>query len=224
MGDHGAASPGLGRLRLDTALPAYSAEGGPLQNLRLARLAASLGLGLWTVWRCPGPEWRVWFYLLVPAAFLVWQEADLDKDHLSLWLGASHGVRMFSWSYLAEGDEVPLRLKVLFGVVSMGLVVLGLLGCWRCRAAWPAFWSRLWSGPRRFWLMASGLFFALPVAMERLGLESRWAPGVRNPFGEEAPELLGTLAWLCLVIHLWEAGQGEHPGVETGSEPAAHPG
>lgn len=172
--------------------------------MQLALLATALAFAVAGLCRGREPQRAAWMFLLGPLFFLTWREADLDKDYLSAWLGAPSGVRMFSWKYLTGGAEMPGRLKWLFGLVSLGLVVLWLGACWRRRTAWRPFRQWIGSWPVWFWLLGAGIFLALPRLLEHSGLEKRWAPGVRDPYLEEAPELLGALAVLCFTLHFHE--------------------
>jgi hypothetical protein len=201
----------LSRLDPDHTLPGYLAESGPFQNLQLALLGWALLLCVVAIWRYQGHERGAAVLLVGPLFFLFWREADWDKDYFSAWLGAGQGVRMFSWKYLWAGSEMPLTLKIVFGVVSLGLVAAWLAVCWRFRAAWRTFRSLVWTRPVFFWLVLSGVSFAGSQVLERSGLVPGLTRGIRDPYVEEGPELLGALALLCFVIHCLEHARKPRP-------------
>jgi len=51
----------------------------------------------------------------------------------------------------------------------------------------------------------SGVAFAGAQILDRSGLVPSLTLGIRDPYVEEGPELLGALALLCLMIHFLEA-------------------
>lgn len=193
----------LSRLHPDHTLPAYLAEDGPFQNLQLMLLGWALGICGLGLWRFQGDRRQALVFLLGPLFFLFWREADWDKDHLSALLGARQGVRMFSWRYLWSGAEVPTLLKVLWGTVSLGLAAAWLVACWRVRTAWPTLVRLVKTPPVLFWLGLTGGCLALSQVLERVGLVSHTS-GVRDPYWEEAPELLGEVALVSFMILLFE--------------------
>lgn len=193
----------LSRLQPDRTLPAYLAEDGPFQNLQLMLLGWALGICGLGLWRFRGDRRQALVFLLGPLFFLFWREADWDKDHLSALLGARQGVRMFSWRYLWSGAEVPALLKVLWGTVSLGLIAAWLMACWRVRAAWPALVRLVKTPPVQFWLGLTLVCLGLSQGLERLGLVPHLR-GVRDPYWEEAPELLGEVALVSFMILLFE--------------------
>jgi len=194
----------LYRLDPDRNLAGYMAEGGPFQNLQLMLLGWALLLCLWGAWRLEHTIRRVTFFWLGPLFYLFWREADWDKDVFSAWFGLERGVRMFSWRYLWNGGELPWLLRVIWGAVSLGMVAVWAYGCWRARAVWPLFLRMLRSPPVVFWLGLTLFILIAAQAVERLGLAPASVPGVRDPYSEEAPELLGEFALLCSVIHFIE--------------------
>lgn len=201
----------LSRLDPDHTQPGYLAEGGPFQNLQLILLGWALLLGVAAIWRSRRHARGGAVFLAGPLFFLFWREADWDKDYLSAWLGARQGVRMFSWKYLWAGSEMPLALKVIFGATSLGLVAAWLAVCWRFRAAWRTFRNLVWTRPVFFWLVLSGVSFAGSQVLERSGLVPSLTRGIRDPYVEEGPELLGALAVLCFVIHFLEHARKLRP-------------
>lgn len=201
----------LTRLDPDHALPGYLAEGGPFQNLQLILLGWALLLGAVAIWRHRGHDRGAAVFLVGPLFFLFWREADWDKDYFSAWLGTGEGVRMFSWKYLWAGSEMPLALRMIFGVVSLGLAAVWLAACWRVRAAWQTFWRLVWTRPVFFWLVLSGVAFAGAQILDRSGLVPSLTRCIRDPYVEEGPELLGALVLLCFVIHFLEQVRRPHP-------------
>lgn len=218
----------LSRLRLERTLPAYLAEDGPFQNLQLLVLAGALGLCLLGLGRFRDARRGALVFLVGPLFYLFWREADWDKDHFSALLGAQQGVRLFSWRYLWSGSEVPTLLKVLWGGVSLGLLAAWLRACWRVRTTWPTLTRLVKTPPVRFWLVLTLGCLGLSQMVERIGLVPH-VPGVRDPYWEEALELLGELALLSFMILLFETARmnppapappGDRTAERRGAEPS----
>jgi hypothetical protein len=214
----------LSRLQPDQVLPVYLAEDGPFQNLQLLLLAWALALCGLGLWRFQEDRRRAMVFLSGPLFYLFWREADWDKDHLSALLGADKGVRMFSWRYLWSGTEVPIRIKVLYGTVSLGLVAAWLEACRRARATWPMLVHWVSTPPVRFWLGLTLVCLVSSQALERLGLMPH-ASDVKDPYWEEALELLGEVALVSFMILLFELARQKlppstHP--ESGLGPPSH--
>jgi hypothetical protein len=190
----------LARMRPDVNMPGYLAEGGPFQNLQLAVLGWALLLCAVGIWTRSGTVRGALVFLVGPCFLLFWRESDWDKDYLGPWLGADNGVRMFSWAYLVRGAEVPGLLKLVYGVVSLGLTFTWLAVCWRYRASLRALWELVRSGSAWIWLMVTGLFLGASVVLDKSWLMGAAHRGVRDPYLEEAPELLGELAWLFFIL------------------------
>lgn len=212
----------LYRLDPDHSLAGYLAEGGPFQNLQLLLLGWSLALSVWALWRLEGTARGAMVFLVGPLFYLFWREADWDKDIFSAWFGVEQGVRMFSWRYLWKGGELPWQLRLVWGVVSLGLVATWGWACWRARKAGRTFWQIMTLIPVWFWLALAVLCLAASQAAERLSLLP--PSPARDPYLEEAPELLGELALLCFVIHFFEAAKRISPSPRSGPTASPAPG
>ena len=193
----------LGRLQPGVTMPDYLAEDGPFQNLQLALLGWALLLCGRGIRRHQGEFRGALVILLGPCFFLFWREADWDKDHVSAWLGAE-GVRMFSWRYLTAGPEIPLQLKVVLGTISVGLAVAWGFLCWRFRTSFRILLQFVRARMVSVWLILFLVCLSLAQFPDRKWLPQEYHPTVREPYIEEAPELLGELALLFAVMTMLE--------------------
>jgi hypothetical protein len=204
------AAPALLGLSLDAN--ALMHERGPVQLLQGAVLAAASAGTLYRLSRDGGshrlaPLW-------VTAAFglflLAWREVELDMHYFQL--------HAFSWKYLLDEGR-PVALKLIFGTVSIGSLVLmaGYLFAHRSRFVaglfqrWPALLIALVAAGA-LTLVISQLWDKGELIHRYFGLAAFQSARL-EPIQEEMLELLGELLLLLAVVELNILARRGHPAL-----------
>ena len=178
-------------------------EYGLFQNVQAGVLGLALGLSLLSLWRAEGQARVFWVFVLGFAFFFVWRELDLDQEFFA--------DRMFSWAYLFR-DSVPLSTKLILGLPSIGLSL-----AWGGYVVWRA--PLLAAGLRHSGRGASLVWAGLTLACFGLGqiwdkataFQRDWGIRIydratKDPYVEEAFELLGAVAFVLLIVELRRTG------------------
>ena len=174
-------------------------EYGLFQNVQAGVLGLALTLSLLSLWRAEGEGRAFWIFVLGFAFFFFGRELDLDQEFFE--------DRMFSWAYLFR-DSVPLSSKIILGLPSLGLSLT-----WGSYVAWRA--PTLVAAARQRSRAASVVWSALTLAC--FGLAQVWDKttafqrdwgievcdrATKDPYIEEALELLGGVAFVLLIVAL----------------------
>ncbi|GMV82390.1 MAG: hypothetical protein AMXMBFR7_35740 [Planctomycetota bacterium] len=176
-------------------------EWGAWQNTQNAVLFLALVLIVRAAVRAQYEARAAFVFVLGFIFFLFWRELDLDKELF--------GARMFSWTYLEwSEDKMSWRVKVLLGGLSIGLS-LGYLAFVLLNP------RRIFRGLRDrmqpavvLWGGIGGLFLALAQLWDKAAMIYRHlhvtirSPEDKDPFDEEALELLGEIGMLLFVLAL----------------------
>ncbi len=183
-------------------------EYGLFQNVQAVLLGWAFALSLLSLWRAEGQTRTFWVFVLGFAFFFFWRELDLDQEFFE--------DRMFSWAYLFR-DSVPLTNKVILGLPSLGLSL-----------AWGGY--MVWRGPtlvamlRRYNQTPSVVWGGLTLVC--FGLAQIWDKATafqrdwgiqiydratKDPYIEEAFELLGAVAFVLLILVLRRAEPDSWP-------------
>ena len=183
-------------------------EYGLFQNVQAGVLGLALGLSLLSLWRAEGETRAFWILVLGFAFFFFWRELDLDQEFFE--------DRMFSWAYLFR-DSVPLTSKIILGLPSLGLSL-----AWGGYVVWRA--PTLVAGLRQRSQTASAVWGGLTLACFGLGqiwdkataFQRDWGIQIydratKDPYIEEAFELLGAVAFVLLIVVLRRAGPDSWP-------------
>ncbi|MCZ7646543.1 MAG: hypothetical protein M5U26_14865 [Planctomycetota bacterium] len=174
-------------------------EYSPFQNLQAAVLGVAFFANLYAIFRTAGDRRNLFAFALFFTFFLFWREMDLDKEFLH--------ARMFSWTYLFKSDDkIPLVNKILLGAFSIGTAV-----------SWLVFAALRFGSIRRsiaahlqprivFWAALTFLLLFLAQIWDKASMIARHVHVVvhdmadKDPFDEEALELVGEVGVLFLVL------------------------
>lgn len=174
-------------------------EYGLFQNVQAGVLGIALGMTVLALFRAEGEQRPFWIFVLGFAFFFFWRELDLDQEFFE--------DRMFSWAYLFR-DSVPMKNKLLLGVSSITLA----LG-WGSHLVWQAATivrtvgqrihaaTVLWGG------LTLGCFGLAQIWDKATAFERDWGIQIydratKDPYVEEAFELLGAVAFVLLILEL----------------------
>ncbi len=177
-------------------------EYSPLQNLQAGLLGLALILNIAAIFRTEGQARSFWILLLAVSFFYAWRELDLDKEFL--------GARMFSWKYLTQSEEkLPFKYKLLMAIPSISMTVLWL-GHFliRFRSIYRGTLERI-QPLTVFWGAIHFIFFFVAQVWDKATMIRRHVKlnihdmAHKDPFAEEAMELLGEVAFLFFILTLW---------------------
>lgn len=174
-------------------------EYGLFQNIQASVLGGAFGLSLLRLFRSEGDERTFWIFFVAFAFFFFWRELDLDQEFFE--------DRMFSWAYLFR-DSVPVKNKIILGVPSITLALV-----WTSHLVWQAptivhtVWQRLQTATVVWGGLTLTCFGLAQIWDKTTALQRDWGIQIydratKDPYVEEAFELLGGVAFLILIMTL----------------------
>lgn len=174
-------------------------EYGLFQNIQAGVLGLAFGLSLLTLFRSGGDERTFWIFFVAFAFFFFWRELDLDQEFFE--------DRMFSWAYLFR-DSVPVKNKIILGVPSMTLA-LGWVGhlVWQAPTIMRTVWQRIHAATVLWGGLTLACFGLAQIWDKTTAFQRDWGIQIydratKDPYVEEAFELLGAVAFLLLILVL----------------------
>ena len=182
-------------------------EYGLFQNIQAGVLGLALGMTVLALHSAAGEERTFWIFFVAFAFFFFWRELDLDQEFFE--------DRMFSWAYLFR-DSVSVKKKIILGVPSITLtLVWGGYLVWQASTIVRVVRQRLHVATLLWGGLTLGCFGLAQIWDKATAFQRDWGIRIydratKDPYIEEAFELLGAVAFVLLILELKRL-PGEHP-------------